>query len=96
MAEEKKRALGFYSRYVYPIWFFVVVGVIWYFEGVRNANWQDAVGMNSKPYEVVAAGHQEIMVQFLVTLGCLVLVPYIWHYVVSRDKKKYPERYRKY
>ena len=60
---------------------------------------EEAFGANggiSVPIEQVVAGHHQIMVHFLISFAILILIPFVWSYFVSREKKKYPERYRKY
>lgn len=98
-SEKKKRPLGYYSWFMYPIWFLVLIAVTLHYEFARQANWEVAFGANggsSVPMEQVVAGHNQIMVHFLISFAILILIPFVWGYFVSREKKKYPERYRKY
>lgn len=96
MSEDKKRGLGHYSKFAYPLWFVVLATVIVHFEQLRQANWARAFGAGAVPSPEVVQGHNDIMVDFLTWFVVLLAVPFLWHYFVSRDKKKYPERYRKY
>lgn len=96
MSEDKKHALGHYSKFVYPLWFLGLVSMILYFEELRQDNWARAFGGGAIPNPEVVQGHNDIMVAFLTWFVVLWAVPFLWHYFVSRDKKKYPEKYRKY
>lgn len=91
MSEQQKRGLGWYSRFVYPLLVLIFAVVFAYYERIRLD-----LGNQQIPREQYVAEHQVLSQEFFLVGGAILIVGIIWAICVARDKKKYPEKYRRY
>ena len=91
MSEETKRGLGWYSRFVYPLLVLIFAAVFTYYELARLD-----LGNHQISRAEYVSQHHALGQQFFLWGGLLVVIGIIWAIVVSRDKKKHPERYIRY
>lgn len=91
MSEQQKRGLGWYSRFVYPLLVLIFAFVFAYFERLRLD-----VGNQQITRQQYVADHQAIAQDFYIWGGAILIVGIIWAICVARDKKKYPEKYKRY
>ena len=91
MASAVKRGLGWYSKFVYPILVLIFIYVFLHYEFMRMD-----LGNVSLTREQFVAQFTEIRNEFLLYAVVLLVVGFVWSRFVKRDKKRHPERYKRY
>lgn len=93
--EKRKKGLAWYSKFVYPLFLGAFIWVVLYFEFARQDNWKLATA-NAVPMERILERFYELQMQFFISIGAIFVVTMVWVVLVARDKRLYPEKYRKY
>lgn len=92
MADETvRRGIGRFSIVVYPI-----LAALFFYFGITYEFKRIDLVMSRGNQEFPLAEWQMLRNEFLLIMGGIVLATIIWRLLVVRERKKHPERYRKY